>query len=423
MTVKFTRNAANTPVIIRTSGNVSIAGTIDVSAQTAPTNSGTAGDGNLGDDGQPGTGGSGGFDGGRGGASPLFGGVARQLGGAGKGPGGGYAGGPDTIPNNWPTTGMGGGGGGFGSAGAGGYYGGGGGPTYGQASLLPLIGGSGGGGGGSGTTYSGAGGGGGGGAIMIASSGTISFTGGVINANGGAGGAAAGSNGGGGGGGGSGGAIRLVAEVLSRSAGSLAANGGGGGSGSVGTAGAGGAGIIRLESNTITGWSTSNSSPAHTFGLPGKTLVPNNPTLRIANVNGSNVPANPTGNADITFPTGTTTVTVNLEATGIPQGSTADVHVIPTGAIVRTKVLSGAFSTPDVNGILTASATATLSPGNNVLQAAVTYTVTEVVAMALPQFNGEYVAKIRVEGGMQGESTVTYITASGKEYPAGKARV
>jgi hypothetical protein len=40
--------------------------------------------------------------------------------------------------------------------------------------------------------------------------------------------------------------------------------------------------------------------------------------------------------------------------------------------------------------------------------------------MNLPKFNGEYVAKIRVEGGMDGKSTVTYITASGKEYPAAK---
>ena len=49
--------------------------------------------------------------------------------------------------------------------------------------------------------------------------------------------------------------------------------------------------------------------------------------------------------------------------------------------------------------------------------------VTETVAMNLPQFNGEYVAKIRVEGGMDGKSQVTYITASGKEYPAVKAKV
>lgn len=424
VTVKFSQytsatiKRSNKPVLIRTSGNVSIVGTIFVGAETAPASSGTAGDGNLGDDGQPGTAGPGGFDGGRGGASPLFGGVARQLGGAGKGPGGGFAGGPDTVPNNWPSNGMGGGGGSFGTVGGGGYYGGAPGSVYGQTSLLPLIGGSGGGGGGSGASFNGAGGGGGGGAILIASSGTINFAGGVINANGGAGGTAAGTNGGGGGGGGSGGAIRLVADVLSRSAGSLTASGGAGGAGSVGSAGGGGAGIIRLESNTITGWTT--STPAYTFALPGKVFVPNTPSLRIANVGGTNAPSSPTGNADITFPTGTTSVTVNLEATGIPSGSTAAVYVIPAIAATRSEALSTAFSTPDVNGILTATATVTLSPGNNVLQAAVTYTVTETVAMNLPTFdNGERVAKIRVEGGMDGQSKVTYITASGKEYPAG----
>jgi len=128
-------------------------------------------------------------------------------------------------------------------------------------------------------------------------------------------------------------------------------------------------------------------------------------------------PANPTGNADITFQTGTTTATVSLLATDIPSGSVADVHVIPASGAARTKVLSSAFTSG-----LTATATVTLSPGNNVLLAAVTYTVTEVIAMNLPQFNGEYVAKIRVEGGMDGKSQVTYITASGKEYPANKAK-
>ncbi|HIJ94658.1 MAG TPA: hypothetical protein HPP94_02760 [Desulfuromonadales bacterium] len=432
VTVKFSQYSSqyNKPVIIRTSGNVTIAGIIDVSAQTAAADSGTAGDGNLGDDGQPGIGGPGGFSGGRGGLSPLFGGVARQYGGAGKGPGGGYPGGPDTYNGvNW-AGGMSGGGGSFGTVGGAGYYGGSPGAVYGQTKLLPLIGGSGGGGGGAGASFNGAGGGGGGGAITIASSGTINFSGGMINANGGAGGAAAGTNGGGGGGGGSGGAIRLVAEVLTRTAGSLNAVGGAYAASTAGSSGAGGAGIISLEANT-TNW-VGNTNPAFTPGLPGHVLVPNNPTLTIVSVtptsgtsNGvsANSPASPTGNADITFPTGTTTATVNLQATGIPSGSTADVHVIPAIAVTRSKALSTAFSTPDGNGILTATASVSLSPGNNVLQAAVTYTVTETVAMALPQFNGEYVAKIRVEGGMDGKSKVTYITVSGKEYPAGKAKV
>jgi len=432
VSVSFTKNAANTPVIIRTSGDVKIEGSIYVGALTSATNSGTAGDGNLGDDGQPGTGGPGGFDGGYGGLSPLFGGASYKTGGAGKGPGGGQAGSGNYGSYNYTASG---GGGGFGAAGGASSWGGPGGAAYGQSSLLPLIGGSGGGGGQSGPSYNGAGGGGGGGAILIASDTTIIVgkTGqngaGRIFANGGGGGTAGNSSGnGGGGGGGSGGAIRIVANTLSRiQDGYLQAVGGGGNYGYPWSGGDGAAGIIRLEANTITGWTTSNSAPAYSFGLPGHVLVPNNPTLSIVSVTANattlNVPANPTGNADLTFPTGTTSATVNLSATGIPTGATADVYVIPANGVLRTKVLSAAFSAPDVNGVSTATATVTLSPGNNVLQAAVTYTVTELVAMNLPRFNGEYVAKIRVEGGMDGKSKVTYITASGKEYPADKAKV
>ena len=433
VTVSFSKNAANTPVVIRTSGNVTIEGAITVSAVSPAANSGNSGDGNLGDDGQPGIGGPGGFDGGFGGISSAFGGSAWRPGGAGKGPGGGQA--AVNYNSSYP---IGGGGGGFGSGGATAWstYGVGG-TTYGQSSLLPIIGGSGGGGGLSGATFSGAGGGGGGGAILIAagtasSPATItvgkSGTYGYIYADAYAGGNSAGTGCGGEGGGGSGGAIKLVANTLScpGSYCRMYARGGGGGTGCWNNGGAGGNGIIRLEYVNNTTWLSNYTAPAYNFGLPGHVLVPNNPTLAIVSVTAStttlNVPANPTGNADLTFPTGTTTATVNLAAFGIPTGSTADVHVIPASGATRTKVLSNAFSTADANGMSTATATVTLSPGNNILQAAVTYTVTELVAMALPQFNGEYVAKIRVEGGMDGKSQVTYITATGKEYPANRAK-
>src|SRR4029079_3177509 len=66
VTVTFKRNTANTPIVILATGNVTIAGAIDVSGSSSA-NVGAAGDGNLGDDGIPGRGGSGGQDGGRGG--------------------------------------------------------------------------------------------------------------------------------------------------------------------------------------------------------------------------------------------------------------------------------------------------------------------------------------------------------------------
>jgi len=88
VTVRYTPNTANTPVTILASGNVTIAGTIDVSggrggvgsAQTILSPNG-------------GRGGPGGFDGGSG-----ANGVVTTTGGAGLGPGGG-AGGVFNVAN------------------------------------------------------------------------------------------------------------------------------------------------------------------------------------------------------------------------------------------------------------------------------------------------------------------------------------
>lgn len=414
VTVSFAKNAANTPVVIRASGSVSIAGAINVSAQTAPTASGTAGNGVLGDDGQPGTGGPGGFDGGPGGLGPVLGGTSGNSGGAGKGPGGGQA----VSGIIAGAYGYSGGGGGYNGVGGNGYASTSGGLSYGQWSLLPIIGGSGGAGGGSGISFSGSGGGGGGGAILIASSDTISVSG-YIYADGGAGGATTGSGSGGAGGSGSGGAIRLVANTLTRSsAGYLYARGAAGTSSDYGGAGAGANGYIRLESNVITNWTTGYSTPAYSYVLPGKLFVPNSPTLTITGVAGQPVPASPTGVGDVTLPQGTATATVQLAGTNIPRGTTVTIYVIPAVGANRSSVLSSALDGAS-DAATTATATVTLANGNNVLMASATYTVTELIAMNMPKFGGEYVAKIRVESEMGGTaSKVTYITASGKEYPA-----
>ncbi len=120
VTVKFTRNAANTPVTLLASGNVTIAGTIDVSG--SPGGTGAAGISVIPN---PGAGGPGGFDGGDGSNALII-----QNGGSGLGPGGG-------------SSSIGGGsGGGFGTAGAASLVPGG--VAYGSPTLLPLIGGSGG---------------------------------------------------------------------------------------------------------------------------------------------------------------------------------------------------------------------------------------------------------------------------------------
>lgn len=124
-TLTFNKNALNTPVYILATGNVTIAGAINVNGKA---NSGAL----------PGEGGPGGFRGG-------FGAVGNLPYGTGLGPGGAA-----------------------GNAGNGTFYG-----VYGNAALIPLVGGSGGG------CYFGNGGSGGGGAILIASNTQITITGSV----------------------------------------------------------------------------------------------------------------------------------------------------------------------------------------------------------------------------------------------------
>jgi hypothetical protein len=179
--LKFRRNAANTPVHLLATGDVSVAGRIDVS--------GGGGNNVVG-----GIAGPGGFDGG----SP---GSVSVPPGAGYGPGSGRGG-------TGGTDAAGGGGGSFGTVGSGGASTNKGG-VYANALLIPLVGGSGG-GGTSGTP--GNGGGGGGGAILVASSTRVDISGSII-ANGGGGSYT----------GGSGGAIRIVAPIVSGN-GQLAVN-------------------------------------------------------------------------------------------------------------------------------------------------------------------------------------------------------
>ena len=130
VTVKFARNPTNTPVTLLATGNVTIAGTIDVSGVSG----GPATNGATSVLSNGGSAGPGGFDGGSGGT-----GVVSTTGGSGLGPGGGAGG---------TGIGAGGGGAGFaaaGTSGTGGTAPASGGAVYGTPTLVPLIGGSGGG--------------------------------------------------------------------------------------------------------------------------------------------------------------------------------------------------------------------------------------------------------------------------------------
>ena len=294
VTVTFKKNAANTPVYMLATGDVTIAGTIKLDgASTIYTNPAIT---------SPGVGGPGGYNGGYGGATAL-------PGGKGLGPGGG-GGGPTS---NYPYAG----GGGFATAGGsqGANYGAGG-SSYGNARIIPLIGGSGGGGQAGSTSASNYGGGGGGGAILIASSTTITVTG-TITAKGG--------DGYNGAGGGSGGAIRLIANTISGN-GTVSAKGG-----NISNTWKGGDGRIRLEATTNN--RTAGTDPVYTYGQPGTVFVANVPSLTITSIASVNVPASPTGSyaqPDMLLPSTTTNpVTVNLSAANIPVSTTVAVSVIP----------------------------------------------------------------------------------------------
>ncbi|MFY0575466.1 hypothetical protein ACN28S_14860 [Cystobacter fuscus] len=420
VTVTFKRNTANTPIVILATGNVTIAGAIDVSGSSS-TNVGAAGDGNLGDDGIPGRGGPGGQDGGRGGRA---GAAATSRGGNGLGPGGGLAGlmgSSNCYSSNYPT---GGGGAGFGAEGANSYaYSyenttfSRGGVAYGSSQLLPLIGGSGGGGGSGYSGFGGSGGGGGGGAILIASSETLNVTGSIL-ANGGASGATSGTGAGGTGGGGSGGAIRLLATTfsgngtLSAAAGAASTTSGGescfrGGNGAVGR--------IRLEAETFTRTNAS-TPPFPAVTAPTTVFVAGLPTLRITSVAGVSAPAVPTGNADIVLPATTPNpVTVTFATTGVPVGNTVTLTVIPAAAASVSAVSPALSGSTDS---ATTSVNIDLPGGPSVLQATTSYTVVAALGRELGTryANGEQVERVTLIASLQGPPAVMLTTVSGKQY-------
>lgn len=431
VTVKFKRNAANTPVYLLASGDVTIAGTIDVRGQdAAPT--GTYGDGAQGDDGVPGEGGPGGFSGGRGGRDDASQRPAIIRGGAGLGPGGGPGGVEGGNDCNSPS-------GYYKYIGVGGAYAE---DTYkqykcngstkdhavayGSSLLQPLVGGSGGGGGRGGTNFPGSGGGGGGGAILIASSGTFNLTG-SIDATGGDGGGTSGTGGGGQGAGGSGGAIRIVASNVTGS-GKLYASGGCinyngsrrqrcGNSGNSNEYG-GSVGRIRIEGDAIN--FSGSTTPTYVRGDVGPVFIANAPSLRIASVAGQAVPATPSGVNDVTLPATTTDpVTVAFQTVNIPVGNTVQLRVVPAYGST-TEVISPAITGSAENG--SAEVSVTLPQGPSTLQATTTYTV--VVASEDPALlhklsrlaHNERVRKVQVTVALQGGAQARLITDAGHAY-------
>lgn len=386
VTVAYTPNAANTPVTILATGNISIAGTITVNGASGAGSSTTGPVQNLG-----GAGGPGGFAGGNGG--PRGGG----FGTAGLGIGGGA---PATTLTG-PT-----------SLAIGGVYG----APAGFTSLIPLFGGSGGGGGLSFVTdTAAASGGGGGGAILMASSTSIALSG-TVTANGGSAplgtqtACAAG---------GSGGAIKLVAPVISGTGTLRALLGTPSNCSNVNQP----SGIIALNGTTLS--FSGSSSPAAvtslTLGPVTPTSTPaliNVPTVSIQSVGGQNAPVNPTASystADVTLPPATTNpVPVTVVANNIPIGTSLTVKVSPANGAATT---FGTSSTTNfASSVVTANVT--LPSGSvSVLHAFGTFTLPPQVARLFPLIDGEAVDQVLVAGGYGAASTMTLVSVSGKSVP------
>lgn len=421
--ITFIKNAANTPVTILSQGDVTIAGTIDVSA-TQPTSVSDAG-----------IAGPGGYNGGRGGQPGGAAGAwatawtTPNIGRAGTGPGGGLPG-PVHLSTPWGKAIAAGGGGAYGSAATpGSYCPANPGAVYGNVTLIPLIGGSGGGGGAGGSVMPGSGGGGGGGAILIASSGTINVTGSIL-ANGGVPVPPGALDGRGTlGGGGSGGAIRLIATTMSGN-GSISAAGGSASGVLTSMAGntyylcdsvsynnsssVGGVGRIRIETENLT--RTVASNPPWVGGTPSLAFVPGLPTLKIESVGGVAVPAQPSGVGDVALPANfTNPVTISFVTSGVTVGSTIKLTVIP--AVGLTTSVTSAPTTGTASSATT-SVTTSLTPGPNTLQASVTYTVVASVGDAMSVYaQGERVEKVTLASTLGSkESQVTLTTVSGKQY-------
>ena len=175
----------------------------------------------------------------------------------------------------------------------------------------------------------------------------------------------------------------------------------------------GSVGRIRLEAESITYSGASN--PSYTTDVPGPIFLAGLPSLRIASVAGTAVPANPTGSADVTLPANVTNpVTVGLESTNVPTGNTVRVKLIPAyGDPIEAQ-------SPAIAGTAASGSTSVqinLPQGPSVLQATTTYTVVVAMGEALSRFaQNERVEKVQLIATMGGPGQAKLITISGKEY-------
>ena len=326
VTVKLTASHVRyKPVVWLASGNVTIAGTLDLSGAPGPVIVAGSPWSTRG----PAEPGPGGYPGGLGGVSSQ-GLTAPQTFGFGPGAettapaaGAGYAtGGTGCYRSNQTLTGS----------------------LYGSVTLTPLLGGSGG-GGLPATNGSGGGGGAGGGAIRIVSSTSISVTGSILARGGN--GANPNNNAAYDSGAGSGGAIYLVAPAISGS-GVIDVGGGVTTDTDPSATGSckGGMGRILISSNanTLSGAQTGVANSGHLALPPSSAGVA---SVTVTSINGVAVPANPTGSVafpDVSFASAGA-VTVNISASAVPLGTVVNLTLVPEIGSVVAATCSGLAGT------------------------------------------------------------------------------
>jgi hypothetical protein len=383
--VTYARNAANTPITVIATGDVTINGAINIAGQAAPFSPSSGAPLGVG-----GVSGPGGFNGGNG-----ANGNQSPRGFNGDGPGGGVGGRGGDIG---VTAG---GGGGFGSLGGtqGGSVGG---PIYGSTALLPLIGGS---------------GGGGGGAILILAPRIVFGAGGVIDARGGMGGRSVATAAGRGGGGGSGGAVRLVADVVSGGGNIVVSGGAGANQGSNIAGGDGGFGYIRVEATDYSAFRPNLSGAIASFAAKGPAAPAQPAQLRIVSVGGVAAPAAPVGSLtatpDVTVPaTQANPLTIALAGSGLPLGLPVTVTVNPLTGDRPAPVLSTPLTGTEASS--TATAQVNLPPGVSLIFA--TLNVALPPGPAPVAVDGDRIERMEVRARFGGASEIAYVGVSGRRY-------
>ena len=141
------------------------------------------------------------------------------------------------------------------------------------------------------------------------------------------------------------------------------------------------------------------------------------PTITISTVAGVSAPAAPTGNADITLPESTPNpVTVDFTSSEVPIGNTIELTVIPAHG---DSAMSSSTAIAGTQAAGTATATIDIPDGPSVLQASVSYTVplASLESEIYSRFaGGEPVKEVTVATALNGGSTTTFTTISGKEF-------